>query len=208
MKLLKNLFSSTSKTPSEDRAVYSNCSELSIKVFYDIVNKGNLQLLVISGDYSDIELNEVWENIYDEYCTLVDDGKTKQQLMTRARVNAMSNKLHYCNEILKLMSRGNTTEKTQERCFEVLRKYGYILDRKKELSNELESLARRLRQLQSQIKIKMSEIDDNGKKLEVKLMKSVVTLERILKREIDIDKTTVEKWIYINKEAKELADVK
>lgn len=203
MTLLKRLWSNTSSKQLEVRKAYLNCSELSIKDFYKVVNDDDKQVLVIEGNYTDEELDAIWLDIYDEYCTLVDDGKTKQQLMTRARVNAMKCKLFYCHHILKLLSRGNLSEKALDRCFEVLRKYGYILNRKKDIQGEMESLSRRLRQLKSQIGIKEGELDDLGQKQTVNLMKTVVKLERLLKRDIDVENTSVEKWVYLNKEVTE-----
>lgn len=205
MKLLSRIWSNTSSKRSESE-VYKTCAEINIKTFYDIIKNDDITLLVKSGEVPD-NIEEIWENIYDEYCSMADDGNFRSQLRLRARINSMKAKLYFCTGVVDIMTKGNTTDKTIARCYEVLRKYGYILDEKKAIAKNVESLIRSMNQLQTQISLKTLELDKGNKKTEINLMKSVVKLKRALKIDIDIFKTSVEEWVYLNKEALEISHV-
>jgi hypothetical protein len=47
--------------------IYNSISELPLKIFNKIVETGNLKLLIIEGEYSDLDVIEAWNSINKEF---------------------------------------------------------------------------------------------------------------------------------------------
>jgi hypothetical protein len=69
---------------------YDSCKTLPLRIFFDIIESGNIELLVIDGKVDKAELIEAWEGIINEYADL-DDNHTindvldkQDQLFTQA----------------------------------------------------------------------------------------------------------------------------
>lgn len=64
---------------------YKNCSELPLKIFFEIANdvENNLHLLVIKGEFDKAKMLEVWESIVLEYSKLDNNQAISDVLETK-----------------------------------------------------------------------------------------------------------------------------
>lgn len=201
---------------------YRDCSELSIFLFFQILETGNLNLLLKNEqgealkkhgepseeqneepEYSD-EIRELWTDIYNEYCKLSEDNKSLMYFAVCSELLYLEARFEMATILLDQLEKRREHPAIAEWYIEELSKWKYVIDQNKPLDKELERMARKLKASTNKIRLKKDELkgfqsDDDEEAMT--LTEQIVRMELILnKNEINPKKTSVEKFVVMMKE--------
>ncbi|GAC1392817.1 MAG: hypothetical protein NVSMB46_09630 [Candidatus Saccharimonadales bacterium] len=76
------------------------CEKLPLDIFIDCLIDNDLKQLIISGTATEKKLQEVWDNIYVQYCQLSQDGTYNQVFELMKEVNDLRAKITIVNSIV------------------------------------------------------------------------------------------------------------
>lgn len=201
--------------------IYKTCRTLIMWRFYEVLEtgsyvylikdyesyidedkKGNLKQVNVTKEIQE-QLNEAWENIFNQYVELKDEREIRIIFKKRAYISKLETKLSICSNLLKCLS-VQTDEKMRLKSIKELSAWGYPINRNKPLDEEIERVTRNLKSLQSGINIKKSEFERDYKNElrneKVSISKQIANIEAVLDKDfIDDRKISVERWIaYVN----------
>lgn len=84
---------------------YNNCSELPLSVFIDIMVTDNINKLIKRrGLYGKRHVDEIWNDIQDEYSELSGSNRTTMVLSMLKDQFVLKNNIYLCQTIIKTMS--------------------------------------------------------------------------------------------------------
>lgn len=183
--------------------IYKTCRELNMFRFYEVLDTKEYRYLL--KDY-DVELKEdlktelkgIWIEIFKEYIVLKDDREIKKSFRKLALINKLETKLMICKELLKCLTH-QSTKKGQKELIKELSAWGYPINQRKNLNEEIERIIRNFKALKSSISIKKVEFEKEFKKdlsnEKLNIDKQVVNVEQVLGNTINLHTTMVSKWI-------------
>lgn|GEM_PF-7132092 len=186
---------------------YHSIEDITISVFNKILETGNYKLL---GKHKNPE--DVWLNIFNEYCIAAEVDNTNIKLM--AVVQDLKNKHDYIKEILEKLRYSHYLreiegfEHNRTQCIKILRNNGYLFNDSKVFEDELQRLLTQLESLRMKITIEENKIEKSDEKLAINTWKEVVTLERITGVKLDPNVDVVAKLIEVRKLGIELSKQK
>jgi len=184
-----------------------NCEEISIHNFQKISDSGDYRYIVPTWDeFEEIEVDEIkaenlWKDIYDEYCQLSDDNKIIMFYDTYNDLNKMQTKKALIQQLLLLFV-GINDKEVFDKYNLVFTELGYPLLWEKGIEAEFKRITNAMRRFDNMINIKQSQLDslkpEGGPG--TPFLEQVVQIENMRKMgAIDLRKTSAKKWIYILK---------
>ena len=192
--------------------IYKSCKTLMMGRFYEILETSDYKYLIeeyegveISTDL-ELELTNIWREIFKEYITLKDDGEIKSLYRKYAFVDKLKTKLSICSSLLNGYV-SQSTKKGRKDYSEELKEWGFKININLPQQNQVERVMSQLKALKSTIEIKEAEYKILLKKEETKekfnIDKLIVDIEDRLGggKTIDPDTTTVSKWVFLVKKA-------
>lgn len=182
-------------------SLYEDCSELTIHLFYKILETGDYSLLLKEPfeDPDETALSNKWNEIYEEYCKLSEDNKTLMYFMI-------------CNELVYLKCRKNIGTTLVNSLIDrrdspivitayidELAKWKLVIDKNKPLEAEVANVQRNIKLSENKIRLKEDELSkyksEEGED-EMSLEEQILAVELALdKNEIDPKRTSVTRWV-------------
>ena len=189
---------------------YRNCDELSVYNFHKILETNDYSYLIVGFDgydkleFDEKEADEIWGNIYEEYCKLTKNNKSLLYFAIFQELLYLKTRYQVARILLMQLSNNNNSEEFVLECIERLREWKYKIDKEKPLKDELERMIHQLKVSENKIHIKKEELDnlnvEEGDKLS--LIEQNVKLELALgKNKIDTKKTSVSEHVALFNEA-------
>lgn len=172
--------------------------------FYEILDTKDYLYLV--KDYENVELSselkvtleKIWIELFKEYIVLKDSKEIKNSFRLLAYINKLETKLFICKELLKCLTH-QSTKKGQKMFIAELSEWGYKIDIKKPLKDEIQRVISDFKALKTTITIKKSAFEREHKKElsqeKINIDKQVVNVEQILGNVINPQTTMVSKWV-------------
>ncbi len=195
--------------------IYKTCRELSMFRFYEILDTKDYKYLIHDYDNAEItkelqgDLNEVWGKLFQEYIKLKDDKEIRLSFKKLMMISKLETKLSICVSLLNGLIT-QTTKKGQKLYIKELSAWGFPINGRKKLSEEILRITKNFKSLKSSIKIKQvayeKEFRNELSKEKVNIDEQIVNVEQILGNgAINSHTTTVSKWIFYVKRANRLA---
>lgn len=181
---------------------YTSIRNIPVWNFYEILNSGTLAHLFKDEPDPKVtvpEMQEVWNNIYNEYCKAAKvDNRHFRQI---AKVEELKLKYQRIALLIEMTDDRFTEVRTAAKL--ALKELGYVFNPDKPFEEELKRLRNELNILKTKISIETGKLPTEEKH-KANAMEQATVLEDILegRREIDIYTITVEKWLAINDLAK------
>lgn len=185
---------------------YKDCGELPIYNFHKILETNNYAYLVYGWDeykkvkFNDAHCEELWSNIYEEYCKLSSDNTSLLYYATYLELRHLEIRYHIVSTLLGIMVNGTVLhdKKARKVYIEALRKWNYNIDPNAFIMGEIERMYINLKFSKNKIDLKKDELEsfdiDNEEKQT--FMQQVVGLEMAMeKNEINTKTTSVLKWV-------------
>lgn len=188
------------------QALYTNCGELPKWNFDKIEETKDLKYLVQLSEYgkkckAPENAEEIWENIREEYALKTQNDKITLYFNLLAEISGMENRIYFAKLILQqLATRGNTmTEAMRKEYINELRALRFYLNESKPFKEEVERLIRQLKTVSTKLEAKTKEAKEfeekNFKGGETNTTQLKIRIQRALRVEIDLKKTTVLEWL-------------
>ena len=196
--------------------LYKDTSDMPISRFDKLYKTNNLMHLVVEYDgYTDVEVpkgaNERWQEIKNEWVKLLDDNTITyyyqlilECVYLQSRYTIVKNLLHV------IYSRLDMDNETLDNYIGALKEWRYLWNKKNSRLVEIERLLKQLKGSENKLNLKLDELEtlknDNGyDDAPASLEKQAVILEQVTgKNNIDLDLTSVRKWVEIGKLANEI----
>ena len=189
---------------------YRNCDELSVYNFHKVLETNDYSYLIVGFDgydkleFDEKEADEIWGNIYEEYCKLTKNNKSLLYFAIFQELLYLKTRYQVARILLMQLSNNNNSEDFVLECIERLREWKYKINKEKPLKDELERMIHQLKVSENKIHIKKEELDnlnvEEGDKLS--LIEQNVKLELALgKNKIDTKKTSVSEHVALFNEA-------
>jgi hypothetical protein len=167
---------------------------------------------LIIGD-KDIALNTVqleklrltFKKILYEYAELSDNRRLLTKFQKEIQIEKLKMQYSVCTRALEIYSEHNF-----EYAFKILEVYNYNIDVKKEIEPQIKNVIRKLKALNTKISILeinfKKRFKPNEERTKTNLYKQAIHLELALKLgySIDIENTTVTKWLALHNIVKEI----
>lgn len=185
-----------------------NCDEITAHHFFKLRESGDLQWLYPKYDgWEDItkklpeNAKEYADDIADEYSKLIKNNTTLQYMDCIDDVETAATRIYGVAIMLdairlrwKFMSK-----EIRNQYIEKLKFWNFLLNPSKPLKDELKRLHRQLRAAKTKLKRlekERSNIEDGLKQEGVDIVKFKVTVQNILKRDINLKKISIKEWHY------------
>ncbi len=191
---------------------YKSCSDLPIYNFHKVMETSNYAYLVKGWDeHTDVVLDKdkmagIWVDIYKEYCVLTNNNKALQYYRKKGRLFYLEMKKLVVGRLLLQLSVNDLDEDSQKVIIDEIREWKFDYAPNIKDTTAIENVLRLLRVQDNEIgllKSSLKELEEKGD--DIPLIKQVVKVEQLLGRtEIDPRKTSVEKWVYMMDEIKEI----
>lgn len=115
-------FRSTAKRPT--RSPHSNtfhqCRETPLSIFIDCIVDHNLQSLIRYGRPTESQIQQAWDELYQEYCDLSGGSSYKLLVSLANDIATIDRKITHIQICLRVLSMTDSVT-----CAGILRKYGY-----------------------------------------------------------------------------------
>lgn len=186
--------------------LFLGIGDMPIYNFDKVLQTNNMAYLIVGwNERNEIEVpkeaNERWSDIYNAYCEKTANNEALTYYSLNCEIGYLEMRyLAICSLI------DNLCEPYKEEIGKRLNKWGIPFNIKGSISKQTELLKRHLRIAEQNINIKkrkLEQIKDNQEE-SVSIIKQKIRLERITGINIDLKKTSVEEWIEIHNEAKEI----
>ena len=184
--------------------IYKTCRTLNMFRFYEILDTKEYQYLV--KDYENVKLTselkaileKIWIELFKEYIVLKDSKEIKNSFRMLFYINELEKKLFIGKELLKCLTY-QSTKKRQKMVIDELFEWGFKIDIKKPLKDEIERVISDFKALKTTITIKKAAFEKEHKKElsqeKINIDKQVVNVEQILGNVINPQTTMVSKWV-------------
>lgn len=193
-------------------SIYRSCSELSIFLFHNILETGDYTLLLKEPvetedpeeqDYIEKELNEAWNEVYEEYCKLAEDNASLMYFLICNELLYLKTRRRFGTVLLNSLIRRRDSASMMDYIDELAR-WKFVIDKEKPFEAEVAKVKRLLRAAKNKIRLKEDELEkykENDGEEKMSLVQQVLKVELALgKNEIDPKTTSVERWIAMIKE--------
>ena len=192
--------------------LYKNCSDLPIRRFDIIYKTKDLRFLCLDYDgYNEVSLpktaHDTWKKILNEWVELCDDNTISYYYQLILEVAYLETRYYVSKEMLHQIHTRypkHMSDKALDMYIVELKKWRYSYNKKNDVLDEIHRLMKQHKASYNKLGIKKSELEVMQKKNEHEqentLEAQAVILEQITgKNNIDIDTTSVLKWIEIGK---------
>lgn len=174
---------------------YNQTSKLPVLVFFQILKEQNLQLLNPENlPVEEEELEKIWETILDEYLSKIDNVRYKKNLIEIKQIAILRNELVGAIAAMRVMQL-NLEDGDEEICKQHLITVGiYDTSSMKAIEAGIMKKKSDLAMLETPF---LNAANSDSTKDDYDAMKTIVDVETTLGISIDVEKTTVSKWIYL-----------
>lgn len=171
---------------------YSNCSELPVSVFYDILESGDIKLLIKSGFVKIQTLKTAWNSIQKEFEQLTGTQKSQSNLFKTNHDLIRINRLNALITIYTLWQYRPNDNYSEE-----LKYWGVNV-------TSVEHLKSVILQEKTNLNIKLlKEQKPKQEQESTSIEKMVVEVENALNRTIQFESISVKKWVELCKSVEE-----
>ena len=169
--------------------------EIPAKLFFDIMDTGDVRLLIIKGDPRDKLLDKAFENIFDKYYEKKNDGTLHLILKTRKRIVILYRKIGTIEGVLLSLSTFNFPEEDIKKLVEGLKKLKVFINLENNLNSEiLKALQVSLAGMKTQLALEEHNLTELTKGKKQDFIDTIVMLEQVFEYQID-DKLTLGKYL-------------
>ena len=179
-----------------NRYVYEDIDEIPVFNFFKCC-EGKYKYMYNDrkGDETE-EVIKTFKNIYDKYCELTITNKTLKYYRLIGEIEWLEKKLMFVPILVNLLVKAPVEKK--KLVIDEIKTWGFKIDLKKPLKEQLENIAQRLNNSTTKLQRKKDEVEEiNGvEKGDVSLSKQVAKLKTILTGvSIDINKDSIATWV-------------
>lgn len=172
--------------------------------------KGDLRYLIRGYEFGDVELpediNEVWNELYNKWSELTINQDSILSYTLLLEINYLEQSLAICPILLREIIKPKP-KKVKTEFYKELSAWGFPVSQKKPLDEEVERVTRMFRARKSKLDLKKSEYEEEKQESKpMSLIKQKVKMQRALKFDIDIKKTSAIEWLAYIDELKEMAE--
>ncbi len=182
---------------------FHSVNDIPVLTFYEVLKNWDLSLL---GEHENPE--EVWLNIYDEYCKL--SGIDTSNMRRIAKVQGLQKKYDYIVGALEILRHSHYLrmvdgfEEVRTMAYENLSELGYKLDESKKFEDEFKRLITQTESLGMLIKIESEKIEKTDEHQKANIWRELVGLEQITGVKIDPKVDPIVKLIELRNLANEM----
>lgn len=182
--------------------LYQNCSELPMYNF-DLCRKDSDPKWLVYGydGWGEVTVPEgvekVWDDITNEFAVLTSNNSTMQYFDLCADESDMRIRIEMVNALLwQIETRPNMKDEIFKGYCNELRRWRFYFNESKDKAQEIKRLKKQLEVVQSKLKLLLDDKENFEKKNKSSdLLKIKVSVQNILKRDIDLKKISVKEWI-------------
>ena len=189
MGILQKIFIKKSK-------VYNSCDEMPLYNFKMYLRTNDLKWFSKNG--KEVKgLKDAMISFFDEYLEKTNNRKVKIRFSKVLRMQKLDVKYSSVMLLLIAIYNHKLGKKELEENIKALEKWGYKLNRNKDLFEQLEKIHRRIQNLRSQYELLQIEIQDDDKKESISLERQIILVSKSLELgyKINEKETTVLEWI-------------
>jgi hypothetical protein len=184
---------------------YWNNGKIPADLFFEILSTGNLDLLIIKGSTTETKLITAWEDIFDEYFLLEDDGKFKLIQKTQERVRKSIHKIEWVKDTLKILAVIDLTAEMFERTQQALKKVGVTFDYTKGIEEEIERvMSTTIAHWSNDLELEKDNLSNLNKGAKTTYEESLVGIENAIGRASG-EKISLRKYCALKKSAQEIS---
>lgn len=196
------------KTKRKVVRISRNCDEITAHHFFKLRETGDLQWMCPKYDgWKDISdrlpenTRECADDIADEYSKLTKNNTTLQYMEYIDDIEAAATRIYGAAVMLDMISLRwkSMSEESRAKYIKLLANWNFILNTSKPLDKELDRLHRQLRAAKTKLKRmeKEKEIMERDLKKEgVDIVEFKVTIQNLLKRDIDLKRISIKEFHY------------
>lgn len=187
--------------------LYTTTEDIPIFNFDKILTTNNYAYLVEGWNYRDeVEVPEeapqMWNDIYNEYCSKTENNEASIFYALVVELDYLETRFNIVVTLIESLSEHNKEAFGRE-----LNAWGFKFNIKGNILDQIENLKRQLRAAKQKIDIRRNRLESmKSEEVGTSLIKQNIKLKRITGLDIDTKKTTVDEWIELHKEAKEIID--
>lgn len=205
------------KTNTKKVHFYKGCSDISIFNLDQIATTNNYSYMVIGYDgynevdFDEIKAQELWEKIYNDFCKLGNDNTSLLYYELLEQLSYLKMRKLFVLSFLNQLEFFKKPDFILELYFSELAEWGYKIDSKNPLTDELDKMYLLVRGNDNKIGLVESEIKflKEDEQEPVSLVKQAIKLAQGLGKErIDTKTTTAEEWIGLFDELKIINEYK
>lgn len=196
---------------------YKGCSDIWIYNFDKIAKTNNYSYLVIGYDeYNEVKFDEekarkLWKEIYNDFCKRSNDNTSLLYYQLLEELGYLKMRKTIALVLLGQLEYFEKMSEVHDFYITQLAKWNYEINIKSSLEDELKRMYRMVRFSDNKIGLMESEIDllRGDEDESMSLVKQAVKLAQNLGKErINTKKTTVEEWLAMLEESKEINEYK
>ena len=189
--------------------LYTTTEDIPIFNFDKILTTNNYAYLVEGWDYrKEIIVPETasknWNEIYNEYCSKTENNEALIYYALVTELDYLETRFNIVVTLIESLSDHNKESFGRE-----LNAWGFMFNIHGKIEDQIEALQRQLRAAKQKIDIRRNRLETmQTDEAPTSLIKQNIKLKRITGLDIDTKKTTVDEWIELHKEAKEIVQQK
>lgn len=127
----------TATSPRISKSKYYNDLEIPAKLFFDVLEDGDLNKLIVSGSPAEEELIDAWDNIFDKYFEAREDAKMRLILKKQATISLTARKIESFRDYTYILFNNPFNKEQLLEIVEALKKAGLRISIKNELKKEI-----------------------------------------------------------------------
>lgn len=176
-------------TEVEQLPLYDTPRKLNVETFYQIMETGDLELLIVPPKPENLNLeklsqrlNDVWLDLQEYYYSNTNETSFKRFKDNFRKVILIQNEITGCYAALKLIELG------LEEGYETLKFFGVNQE-------DIEGIRSAIGRKETKLDFAKNKLDTNDKKQAVGFFKIVASVERNLNRQLDLKEVSLERWV-------------
>lgn len=148
------------------------------KLFFDIIETGEVEKLVISGTPTENGLENAWDSIFDKYFAAREDGKLKLMMRTRGRIALLSQKLAVMQAVVRFMATYPLTKEERLEVVDKLAEIGVKINKEAPIVDEImKVLKNSIPALETRLRLEKHNLDELAKGKKISYEKALVSME-------------------------------
>lgn len=190
-----------------------SCDALSIYAFHKVMETGDYKFLAkepYSNFVKDIgrdKLEEVWGVIYKEYCELTNDNRALEYYRLKSELVYLETRRQVVGKLFSQITMRNMPREVFMEYIKEIRSWEFKYKKNRKVLSEMENLGRQIKATGNRIAMTKSKLNsfETGSN-PVPLEMQALNVEHALgKNSIDLENTSVVKWIYMFEKIKKIS---
>lgn len=181
--------------------------QIPARLFFEVIETSDLNLLVIKFKHKEEKLKEAWEKIYDLYYEKRNDSKMSHVLEVQKKMRLTQYKIDIIKDALRVLITLNLPKETAQTICEALMKLGVKIDNSKPINEEvLNKLQIDVNNLRIQLESQAEHLKTLTSGVKSSYEDACVSIENTLERTISED-VSLSKFISLENSAKERSKI-